>query len=79
MNSSEITKEMAYLCIGEEINKLNTEQIFYEHFKGIKYFIIGNEKLICGEDGIFCSCNERYCWHVFKLVFDEKKAIKKTD
>jgi hypothetical protein len=77
MSPNEITREMAYLCIGEEINKVNTEQILYSNFRGIKYFIIGKEKVIKGESGIFCSCNQNYCWHIFKLVFDEAQALKK--
>lgn len=77
MDLNGITREMIYLCIGEEINKINTEQIFYTNFKGIKYYLIGDEKIISGENGIFCSCNQRYCWHIFKFVLDEEKAIKK--
>ena len=76
MNSDGITKEMAYLCIGDEMDNLGKEQIFYKNFKGIKYFSVGGENVIRGENGIFCSCNQSYCWHIFKLVFDEKKAIR---
>lgn len=77
MDFKNINREMAYLCIGNEIGKLDTEPIFYNVFKGVKYFFIGNEKVIKGEKSIFCSCNQNYCWHIFKLVFDEKKAVQK--
>ena len=76
MNFKEVTREMAYLCIGDEIDQLDSVQIFYKFFKGIKYFLVSEEKVIRVENGIFCSCNESYCWHIFKVVFDEKKAIK---
>lgn len=74
MNEEEITKEMAYLCIGEDLNKLNEHQIYLIDFHGIKYYEVDNCKLIRNEKRIYCSCNESYCWHVFKVIFDSKKA-----
>ena len=53
-----------------QMDKIDTEEIVYRVFKGVKLYEVGNERVIRGEKGIFCSCNESYCWHIFKVVFD---------
>ena len=73
----EITKEMAYLCIGEDIFKLSKHSLYIIDFHGIKYYEVDKQKLIKDDKRIYCSCNENYCWHVFKLIFDEKDAEPK--
>lgn len=70
METEGITKEMVYLCIGDELNNLNTTEISVEYFEGIKYYLIGGFSLIRGESLIHCSCNQNYCWHIFKLILD---------
>ncbi|ELA42563.1 uncharacterized protein VICG_00315 [Vittaforma corneae ATCC 50505] len=77
MDYSNITREMVYLCIGEDLELLDSSELYCTFFKGIKYFIAGTEKVIRGDSQIFCSCNERYCWHIFKVVLDEDRAIIK--
>lgn len=74
MLKNKITREMVYLCIGEDLDLLDNAQLYYKFFKGVKYFKVDENYLICNEGQIFCSCNERYCWHVFKVVLDEEKA-----
>jgi hypothetical protein len=76
MNYNKITREMVYLCIGDDIDLLDNAILYYKIFRGVKYFIIGNERVIFGESQVFCSCNERYCWHIFKAVLDKNKAIQ---
>jgi hypothetical protein len=75
MNREGITNEMVYLCIGDDLEKIASTQIYARYFQGIKYYTVGQFSLIEGEAQIFCSCNENYCWHIFKLVLDGKKAI----
>ena len=66
---------MAYLCIGDDMDRLESTNIYVYSFKGVKYFEVDLQKVIKGESVIFCSCNENYCWHIFKVLFDEKKAL----
>lgn len=70
----EITKEMVYLCIGDDIQYLDYENIYYDVFKGVKYYIVENEKVLKEEEQLFCSCNENYCWHIFKVILNNKIA-----
>lgn len=70
-----ITREMVYLCIGDDIEHVERSKIHVEYFKGIKYFTVCGFHIIRGESQIFCSCNESYCWHIFKLILDEDNAI----
>lgn len=74
VNKESLSREMVFLCIGaEDMRRLDTEIAISMAFRGLKYFTVGNERVIrglkgfCGER-VFCSCGERYCWHIFKLV-----------
>lgn len=75
---NEITREMAYLCIGEDLEKIDLSELTFKVFKGIKYYLVDDYKVIEHESQLFCSCNESYCWHIFKIVLDKDKAKLKT-
>lgn len=77
MHIEGINKEMVYLCIGDDLLKIKETELFVEYFQGVKYYVVDKCKIICGEKRIFCSCNENYCWHIFKVVLDEKSAKSK--
>lgn len=68
----EITKEMVYLCIGDDLKKIENTKIQIVYFQGIKYFEINEYRIIEGNEILFCSCNEKYCWHIFKVVLEKK-------
>ena len=69
MNFEKITREMVYLCIGEDLEILDKSEIKVEYFHGIKYFIVDSHwNIIKGENSLLCSCNENYCWHIFRVV-----------
>lgn len=73
MNNT-ITREMAYLCIGDDIELLDDASMHQETFQGVRYFVVGDNYVIRGESQTFCSCNEKYCWHIFKTVLDENNS-----
>lgn len=63
-----VTREMVYLCIGEDMRYLQTETVTTEYFRGIKYYRVGEWSLIRGKSQIHCSCGASHCWHIFALA-----------
>lgn len=78
MNVQGISLEMAYLYVGDDVDRIKTARLYVKYFKGIKYYEVDEHMLIKSERQIHCSCNEKYCWHILKLVIDEGKAISKS-
>ncbi len=72
----EITDEMIYLCIGEDFRHIKNSKVIIKYFKGVKYYTVDNFNLIANKLQIFCSCNESYCWHIFKIIlFKQNKYV----
>lgn len=71
-----ITREMVFLCIGDDLQIIDSTELKYKIFEGIKYYVVSGFKVIERENQMFCSCNYSYCWHIFKVVLDKEKAIK---
>lgn len=63
-----MSRETAYLCVGDELANVDASVLETHHFEGIRYYSVGGERLIAGHGRVFCSCNGRYCWHVIKVV-----------
>lgn len=78
MQNRKVTREMAYLCIGDDLELVDKTPIYMETFKGVKYYIVDDVKLICKDSYIFSSCNEKYCWHVFKVALDKENAVNRN-
>lgn len=75
MNNENISRELIYLCVGEEINRMDNSTVKFENFYGIRYYTVDESyQVIFGTDRIYCSCNERYCWHIFKIISINKKT-----
>lgn len=77
MLNKDITREMVYLCTGEDLELIDTMEIYYNSFKGVKYYTVGENRIIGNGRQLFCSCNETYCWHILKVALDESKAKRK--
>ena len=72
MNTEIISIEMAYLFIGEDIKNFKKHKLEEKYFQGIKYYETDNNKIIKNEKIYFCSCNESYCWHIFRVIFEDQ-------
>ncbi|KAI5169193.1 hypothetical protein PAEPH01_0515 [Pancytospora epiphaga] len=73
----ELSREMLYLYIGNDINRMENSTLTVKYFKGIQYFEVDGIQLITDETRIYCACNESYCWHVFKVLVTEGKKFTK--
>lgn len=74
--NSKISRELVYLYIGNDLNLLDKSTLRYTVCQGIKYFLVDSHKVIHDKSEYFCSCNEKYCWHIFKVILDYKTALK---
>ena len=69
IDGNKISREMIFLCIGNDIEKLDKSTIKKENFRGIEFYIVDDKwRIIWGSEKLHCSCNERYCWHIFKAL-----------
>ncbi|KAI4292504.1 hypothetical protein PAPHI01_1778 [Pancytospora philotis] len=74
MDFSGVTREMVYLCIGDELGLVDQSELRVHYFHGIRYYTVADAKLIRGDSRIHCSCGADYCWHIFKVLMDADKA-----